>query len=130
MDEGFIDAIARTPGGFYLFAPETADTVFYIQKLKNAGLPLKDIKSIYQARRCGQSGDEASARVRGHLEAQKALLEQKIADYQQLKTEIETAIEIAAQCRGCDILPSRENCVNCRVVKRLEKLPLPLQAIF
>lgn len=130
MEEGFIAPAARSAGGFYMFSPETADTVFYIQKLKNAGLALKDIKSIYQARRDGQSGDEASAAVIGHLEKQKAVIEQKIADYRQLKTEIEAAIKIAGLCRGCDIQPLRQNCTDCRVVRRLTKLPLPLQAIL
>lgn len=130
MEEGFIAPAARSPGGFYLFSSETADTVFYIQKLKNAGLALKDIKAMYRARHSGQPGDEASARVLGHLEAQRALIDQKIADYRHLKAEIEAALEIAGRCRGCSVVPSQENCGDCRVVRRLERLPLPLRAIY
>lgn len=130
MEERFIEAAERSPGGFYLFTPETADTVFYIQKLKNAGLALKDIKSIYLARRTGQSGEEASAKVLAHLEAQKAAVAQKLADYERLKSEIDAAIHIASQCRGCEVNPSRENCEVCRVVRRLDRIPLPLRAIF
>ncbi len=130
LEEGFIEATCRSPGGFFLFAPETAETVFYIQKLKNAGLSLKDIKSIYQARRSGKSGEEASSKVMDILEEQKALVAQKIQDFQQLDAEIEAAIEIVRQCRGCSIQPSRENCMACRVIKRKKKLPLPVQAIL
>ncbi|MFO8112920.1 MAG: MerR family transcriptional regulator [Desulfosalsimonadaceae bacterium] len=130
MEEGFIEAADRSPGGFYLFTPETAETVFYIQKLKNAGLALKDIKSIYEARRNGQTGEDASSMVIGHLERQKALVTKKIADYQRLHTEIEAAIEIASRCRGCSIQPTWENCKDCKVLKGMKKFPLPLQAIL
>lgn len=130
MEEGFIEAADRSPGGFYLFTPETAETVFYIHKLKAAGMALKDIKAIYHARQRGQSGEEASSKVLGHLEAQKAIVEKKIADYRQLKTEIDAAIKIVAQCHGCSIAPTSENCRKCPVVKRKKKLPLPVQAIL
>ncbi len=130
MEERFIEAAERSPGGFYLFTPETADTVFYIQKLKNAGLALKDIKAVYLARHTGQSGEEASARVVALLESQKTVVAQKLADYDRLKSEIDAAIQIASQCRGCEVKPSRENCEACRVVRRLDKMPLPLRAIF
>lgn len=130
LEEGFIRAAARSPGGFYLFTPETADTVFYIQKLKAAGMALKDIKAIYHARQGGQSGGEASLKVLEHLEAQKAVVEQKIADYRQLKTEIDAAIKIVSQCRGCEIAPTSENCRKCPVVTRKKKLPLPVRAIL
>lgn len=129
MEEGFIEAADRSPGGFYLFTPETAETVFYVQKLKNAGLALKDIKSIYEARRTGQTGEEASSLVIEYLEKQKVLVAQKIADYQRLNTEIEAAIEIASKCRGCSTRPTRKNCKDCKVLNGMKKFPLPLQAI-
>ena len=130
MEEGFIQATTRSPGGFYLFAPEVAETVFFIQKLKDAGLPLKDIKAIYQARRDGETGDTAYPIVLRHLERQKELVAQKIADYQRLKIEIEASIDLVKQCDGCHIKPSRQNCEACKVVTSQKKLPLPLKAIF
>src|SRR6056297_3305896 len=72
MEEGFIEAVDRSPGGFYLFAPEAAETVFFVQQLKDAGLALKDIKAIYEARQNGETGDAAYPRVLDHLEAQRA----------------------------------------------------------
>ncbi|MDA3835489.1 MAG: MerR family transcriptional regulator, partial [Spirochaetales bacterium] len=59
MEEGFIKAADRSPGGFYLFEPGVAETVFFVQKLKDSGLALKDIKKIYQAMRNGETGDKA-----------------------------------------------------------------------
>jgi MerR family Zn(II)-responsive transcriptional regulator of zntA len=130
MEQGFIEAADKTPGGFYLFEPAAADTVFFVQKLKDAGLSLKEIKNIYLARRDGESGDRAYPEVLKHLEAQKSLLEQKIADYQRLKNEIEEAIDIVQDCHGCPLKPTRQNCAACSVVTSRKRLPLPLKAIF
>lgn len=130
LEEGFIEAADRSPGGFYLFKPEAAETVFFVQKLKDAGLALKDIKKIYQARRDGETGDKAYPEVLKLLETQKSLMEQKIVDYQRLKNEIEESIELVRQCDGCRIKPCRQNCETCEVVTSRKKLPLPLKAIF
>ncbi len=130
MEQGFIAAADRSPGGFYLFAPEAADTVFYVQKLKDAGLALKDIKSVYRARRNGESGDEAYPEVLAHLERQKAVIEKKIADYRKLQAELEDAIDLVGRCEGCRLQPTRENCKNCSVVTSRKKIPLPFQAIL
>ncbi|MBS3755316.1 MAG: MerR family DNA-binding protein [Desulfobacterales bacterium] len=130
LEENLIQAEDRSPGGFYLFTPEVAQTVFYIRKLKDAGLALKDIKKIYHARHNGKTGDEAYQEVLKHLEAQKALVEQKIADYQLLESEIKEAIDLVRKCDGCRVKPSRQNCENCPVVKSASKIPWPVQAIL
>jgi MerR family Zn(II)-responsive transcriptional regulator of zntA len=130
MEEGFIEPAGRSAGGFYLFAPETAETVFFVQKLKDAGLALKDIKAIYRARQNGQTGNEAYREVLAHLKEQKVLVEKKIADYRQLRTEIEEAMALVAQCDGCQLKPTRENCESCPVVKNAKKIPLPVKAIL
>ena len=130
LEKGFIQAADRSSGGFYLFTPDAAETVFYIQKLKNAGLALQDIEKLYQARAQGATGDQASVRVVDYLQEEKALLEQKIRDYQQLHSEIQAAIQLAQQCHGCTLQPTRETCMACGVLAERERLPLPIQAIL
>lgn len=56
-------------GGVYLFESEAAETVFYIQKLKDAGLALKDIKAMYRARHDSETGHEGHSKVIAQLEA-------------------------------------------------------------
>lgn len=130
LEEGFIEAADRSDGGFYLFSADAADTVFFVRKLKDAGLALKDIKAIYRARRGGVTGNEVYAQVAALLREQKALVEKKIADYRQLKTELEQAIDLVGQCKGCRLEPTRQNCETCSVVTAKEKLPVPVQAIL
>ncbi len=130
LEKGFIQAADRSPGGFYLFTPDAVDTVFYIQKLKNTGLSLKDIEKIYQARAQGTTGDRASAQVVEYLRQEKELLEQKNRDYQKLHSEIEAAIDLARQCHGCSLRPARETCLACTVISGRNRLPIPIQAIL
>ena len=130
LEKGFIQAADRSPGGFYLFTPQAVDTVFYIQKLKTAGLALKDIEKIYQARAQGLTGDQASVQVVEYLQQEKEILEQKIQDYKKLQSEIEAALDLARQCHGCNQRPSRETCLACKVLSSRDKLPLPIQAIL
>lgn len=130
MERGFIQAADRSPGGFYLFTPDAAETVFYIQKLKDAGLALADIEAVYRARHQGHTGDEASSQVVQHLRQEKELLEQRIRDYEKLKAEVEEAIRLASQCFGCRFKPSREACLSCEVLAARERLPLPIKAIL
>lgn len=130
LERGLIREADRSPGGFYLFTPDAAETVFYIQKLKDVGLALRDIEDVYRARHRGPTGDRAASEVEEHLRREKELLEQRIRDNQRLKTEIEEAIELVAQCRGCEMRPSRETCLSCGVLADRERLPLPIQAIL
>ncbi|MFO7877755.1 MAG: MerR family transcriptional regulator [Desulfovermiculus sp.] len=130
LERGFIQADERSPGGFYLFTQNAVDTVFYIQKLRMAGLGLKDIEKIYRARAQGSTGDQASMQVVQYLIQEKEILEQKIRDFQKLKVEIEGAIDLATQCHGCNLRPTRENCLDCKVLSGRDRLPLPIQAIL
>ena len=101
---------AEVQEGVICLNPRWQKRFFFIQKLKDAGLSLKDIKAIYQTRSDGETGNTAYPVVLRLLERQKDLVEQKIADYQRLKTEIEASIELVKQCDGCQIKPSRQNC--------------------
>jgi MerR family transcriptional regulator, Zn(II)-responsive regulator of zntA len=130
MEKDFIHAVNRSPGGFYLFTAEAVDTVFYIRKLKSAGMALKDIERIFQARAQGVNGDQASTRVVEYLFQEKEILEQKIRDYQKLKSEIEEAIDLARQCHGCSLRPDRQTCLACDVLAGKDRLPLPILAIL
>ncbi|MFP3983052.1 MAG: MerR family transcriptional regulator [Desulfurivibrionaceae bacterium] len=130
MEEGFIKPSERSPGGFYLFAPETADTVYFVQQLKDLGMNLREIKTLFAARKEKNTGHEAYQVVQDHLEQEKVLLEEKIRACRQLQEDIEQAIELVSGCDGCRQKPDRRNCLNCRVVSTRNKLPMAFQAIL
>ncbi|MFI5295823.1 MAG: MerR family transcriptional regulator, partial [Thermodesulfovibrionales bacterium] len=81
LEQGFIEAVERSPGGFYLFDDSAADKVRFIQSLKELGLPLKEIKALYLIRREKKRGNDAYPLVLERLVKHRTLLEKKISDY-------------------------------------------------
>jgi DNA-binding transcriptional MerR regulator len=130
LEERFIEASERSPGGFYLFEPAIVEKVRFIQSLKELGLPLKEIKELYRIRKEKKRGNDAYPLVRDRLLKQRTLIEKKIAEYSKLRKELSEAITLVSECEGCAKNPTRENCLACAVVKKRASVPLPFGAIM
>lgn len=130
MEEGFFDWIERSPGGFYLFDPAVVETIRYVKKLQDLGLPLQEIRALFQIRKEEKTGNAAYKRVSEKLEQHLALTEKKISEYRKLKKELQEAIRLVNQCAGCRKKPTRENCQACEVIKNQGVLPSPVGAIL
>ncbi len=130
LEQGFIEASERSPGGFYLFDQGVVDKVRFIQNLKELGLPLKEIKELYKIRKEKKRGNDAYPLVLERLLKQRTLIEKKIAEYSRLKKELSEAIVLVSECEGCAKSPTRENCLACEVVKKRNSVPLPFGAIM
>ncbi len=130
LEQGFIEASERSPGGFYLFDSGAVDKVRFIQNLKELGLPLKEIKELYKIRKEKKRGNDAYPLVLERLLKHRTLIEKKIAEYSKLKKELSEAITLVRECEGCTRNPTRENCLACEVVKKRTSIPLPFGAIM
>ncbi len=130
LGEDLIAAAERSPGGFYLFESRTVDTVLFIQKLKSLGMSLNEIKSLYQIRREKPTGNEAYPLVLKRLQDRLCDVNKKIEEYEELRKELEEAIDLVQQCHGCQTKPNRENCLACDIVKKRSRIPLPFGAIL
>ncbi len=120
----------ESPGGFYHFEPHIVDTVRFIQKLKNLGMSLNEIKALYQVRRDKPTGNEAYPVVLKHLQDRLCDVNKKLGEFEELREELEEAIDLVQQCHGCRMKPNRENCLACDVVKKRHRIPLPFGAIL
>lgn len=130
LEQGFIQESDRSPGGFYLFEPGVVDKVRFIQDLKDLGLPLKEIKTLYRIRKDMNRGDDAYPLVLERLSRQRTLIQKKINEYENLKKELDDAIALVSECAGCEKKPTKENCLACDVVKKRDNIPLPFGAIM
>ncbi len=130
LEKGFIQAAERSPGGFYLFHPQAVETVYLIQMLAGLGMPLAEIKELFQIRRQEPTGDRAYPQVLERLRRQVQLTEKKIQEYARLKDELQRACQLVERCRGCHQKPNRENCSSCSVTRDFDPLPLPFGAIL
>lgn len=130
LEQGFIEVSERSQGGFYLFDKSVVDKVWFIQNLKKLGLPLKDIKALYKIRKEKERGNDAYPLVMERLLKHKALVERKMSEYAMLKSELDKAIILVGECKGCEKKPTRDNCLACEVVKKRSSVPLPFGAIM
>lgn len=130
LEQGFIEVSERTPGGFYLFDQSVVDKVRFIQSLKELGLPLKEIKALYKIRKEKKRGNDAYPLVLERLLKHRAFVEKKISEYSTLRKELEEAIILVGECKGCEKKPTRDNCLVCNVVKKRTSVPLPFGAIM
>lgn len=83
----------RTPAGYRLYAPETADRLLFIKKAQNLGLRLDEIKAILELadrRRC------PCGHVQTLLKKRLVELRQKIADLRLIERRVGGAIR-----QGC-----------------------------
>lgn len=130
LELGFIEVTERSPGGFYLFSTSEVDKVRFIQSLKELGLPLKEIKALYKVRKEKKRGNDAYPLVLERLLKHRMSVEKKISEYSRLKRELDAAIVLVNECKGCQKNPTRENCLACEVVKKRSSVPLPFAAIM
>lgn len=130
LELGFIEASERSPGGFYLFDTSEIDKVRFIQNLKELGLPLKEIKALYKIRKEKKRGHDAYPLVLERLLKHRMAVEKKIKEYSKLKHELDEAIVLVDECKGCEKKPTKENCLACRIVKKRSSIPLPFGAIL
>ncbi len=130
LEEGFIEASERSPGGFYLFDSNAVDKVRFVQRLKELGLPLKEIKALYMIRKEKTRGADAYPLVLERLVKHRALVEKKISEYFELMSELDEAIALIGECEGCEKTPTRENCSACEVLKKRRGIPIPFGAIM
>lgn len=130
LEQGFIEASERSPGGFYLFDSNAVDKVRFVQRLKELGLPLKEIKALYKIRKEKKRGDDAYPLVLERLVKHRTLVERKISEYSELRKELDEAIVLVSECEGCEKRPTRENCAACEVLKKRSTIPVPFGAIM
>lgn len=130
LELGFIEAAERSPGGFYLFDPSEVDRVRFIQSLKELGLPLKEIKALYNIRKEKKRGHDSYPLVLERLLKHRTAVEKKLKEYSRLKQELDEAIVLVGECKGCEEKPTKENCLACEIVKKRSRIPLPFGAIL
>lgn len=107
--KGLLPKPPRTPGGFRNYSPEDVRRLGFIQRAKELGFSLKEIRELLELRvdsqtTCGDVKAKAENKLRD--------VEQKIRDLQRIKSALQTLV---SQCSGsgpagdCPILEALES---------------------
>lgn len=109
----------RTEGGHRLFGTAELDKLRLASDLREAGLSIGEIRSLFELK--GRSGtpDAASAELAAMLAARIDDLQRKIALLRRLREELAATVAVVQECRYCED-PTRfpDECGACEVLAR------------
>ena len=108
---GLLRPSASTPGGFRLYSEGDLRRLRLIQRFKELGFTLEEIRTVLDA------GHEPLRDREGRiafsekvLAGELAAIDGKIQSFQEQKRQIETALEALRTCRKCTVVPCAPAC--------------------
>ena len=117
-EAGLIEPVARSEGGHRMYSPEQLLKLQLIMDLREAGLSLQDIKSLFELKqRCGDA-ESASKQMADALEAQIACMQRKISVLRRLREELASMVATIRECEHCHAPDFKEQCDGCDVMAR------------
>jgi DNA-binding transcriptional MerR regulator len=128
-EAGLIAPNARSEGGHRLFDQTQLTKLQLILDLKETGLSLNHIKSLFALKAGCPSAKEASAQLTGHLEAQIQCMQRKIALLRRLREELASCVSAIQECHTCTDQRFPHKCGGCEVMARPD-LPRALRVFW
>ncbi|HEX6883796.1 MAG TPA: MerR family transcriptional regulator [Planctomycetota bacterium] len=127
---GLLRPAARSPGGFRYYRREDLDRLAMVNHLQQLGLELARIHALMDTRAEDRPRAEFVARVRQALEAQAALIDERMAALASQRAGLGTALAKLEECSTCSHVPAPGNnfCHPCQLDGK--RLPLDLSALF
>ncbi|MGB5456196.1 MAG: MerR family transcriptional regulator [Gammaproteobacteria bacterium] len=122
-EEGLITP-DRSRGGTRLYSEHHIDRLKAVLHLAENGFSLDVIGLIGIARQSCSTGDEGSQKLSLIIDTAVSDIEEKIAELNVLKSELEASGRLVAQCRGCLNEPSSRGCPACPLNRNLNKIEI------
>ena len=118
-EEAGLLKVARLDGGNRLFHENELHKLRLASDLREAGLSLSEIKSLFELKNRCASAEEASALLADHLASRIDAMQEKIALLRRLREELASTVAVIQECGSCDdqrTFPAR--CCDCEVLAR------------
>lgn len=119
----------RTDGGHRVFGRADLMKLQLIMDLREAGLSLNEIRSLFELKRTCGSGEEASTAMRDVLARQLEDMQRKIGVLRRLRDELASTVAVIQECGDCHAEPSAKDCVNCDVMNQSD-LPRAVRLLW
>lgn len=127
---GLIKPQRRSCGGHRLFAKRELTKLQLALDLREAGLSVDSIKSLFKLKAACSSPEEASDRMSAVLNEQIECMQQKITKLRRLREELAAMIAVISECHTCDNKPSFPlACGDCDVLENPD-LPRALRVLW
>jgi len=100
-DQGLIEPLTRSDGGFRLFAEPVIADLTMIRTLKNIGMPLSEIKKMLEVRRSGICNCDV---FKTSLATKVETIDHSIAELLQMQKELKRMLQSWQDCGGTKTL--------------------------
>jgi DNA-binding transcriptional MerR regulator len=121
-EAGLLEPAGRKEGGHRLYRPVELERLRLILDLREAGLSLGDIKTLFELKHRCPRAEQATDQMSAILNRQIDTLQQKIATLRRLREELASTVSIISECRTCASVTFPRGCEGCEVLQR-EDLP-------
>lgn len=120
---GLIRPISHTKGGFRLYSEEAVKRIESIEKLQDIGMSLADVRDLTVLWDGSGTGEAASSKVRGVLQAKLTHTRNLIAKLKEVEAELAKALHAIENCHDCTVKPHRTLCTECEKRLQVEDRP-------
>jgi DNA-binding transcriptional MerR regulator len=127
---GLIGPVARTKGGFRLYAEDEVRKLRVIKNLQYLDTPLAQVKAFFDERQQGRIASEIAPGIAKLLQRQLEDMENRIAQYRAMQASLRETIEILQCCSECSLEPGPDVCSRCPVITSRGQIPLHMQAVI
>jgi len=117
-EEGLVTPTARSDGGHRMFTPSELHKLQLIGDLREAGLSLHDIKTLFGLKSACTSAEQASEQMSNILERQIDEMQRKILVLRRLREELASAVAVIRECATCNHPTFPLRCKSCEVLER------------
>jgi DNA-binding transcriptional MerR regulator len=100
-EQGLLQPLGRTDGGFRLYAPENIHRIHYIQKLQQLGYSLNQIHELLEHWNSYANSSEGMRAIQGVYERQLEKVKEQISALKILEQELEQSISFIKDCHPC-----------------------------
>lgn len=119
----------RSEGGHRLFGQNDLAKLQLIMDLREAGVSLNEIKSLFELKKRCTSAEQASTCMSEVLEQQLEEMQRKIAILRRLRDELAASLAILKECQSCEMTAFPKSCRDCDVLDR-DDLPRALRLLW
>lgn len=117
-EEAGLLCVTRSEGGHRLFRESELHKLRLACDLREAGLSLNDIKTLFELKRGATTAREASDSLCSALTVQIDELQSKIALLRRLREELASTVQVIQECGGCTERHFPSECSTCDVIER------------
>lgn len=110
---GLLQPAERSPGGFRMYTDKALDRIHWIERLKELGFSLTDIKNFLADFHAQDTGPHSMEALRAFYSEKLHETRDAITRLQSLENELDASLNYLAACQTCSMTETVQACADC-----------------